>query len=98
MVIHQTCNLSNSAEEVSLAGTFGFVGLTIVGLEVLSAIDEAWSFTLLVFTLEGRTLSPNHFPHAGQGGHGLRLDEVFKVLDLLGIKDSSGPSHGGEGH
>ncbi|MBA0750511.1 hypothetical protein Gogos_001922 [Gossypium gossypioides] len=56
------------------------------------------SFTLLVFTLEARTLSPNHFPHAGQGGHGLQLDEVFKVLDLLGIKDSSGPSHGGGGH
>ncbi|KAK5835326.1 hypothetical protein PVK06_011014 [Gossypium arboreum] len=56
------------------------------------------SFTLLVFTLEARTLSPNHFPHDGQGGRGLRLDEVLEVLDLLGIKDSSGPSHGGEGH
>ncbi|KAL4369735.1 hypothetical protein GQ457_05G018250 [Hibiscus cannabinus] len=57
------------------------------------------SFTLLVCTLEARTLAPNHLRHAvvkpGQGGKGLQLDEV---IDLLGIKDSSGPSNGGEGH
>ncbi|KAK8652431.1 hypothetical protein V6N13_126464 [Hibiscus sabdariffa] len=57
------------------------------------------SFTLLVCTLKARTLALNHLRHAvvkpSQGGKGLQLDEV---IDLLGIKDSSRPSNGGEGH
>ncbi|XVE83927.1 hypothetical protein DITRI_Ditri16bG0127800 [Diplodiscus trichospermus] len=64
-----------------------------------------WSFTLLVSTLEARTLAPNHLRHAimkpespSQQGQGLQLDEVFEVLDLMGIKDSSGPSDRGPGN
>ncbi|XVF16459.1 hypothetical protein REPUB_Repub10bG0032500 [Reevesia pubescens] len=64
------------------------------------------SFTLLVSTLEARTFAPNHLRHAirkpgnpsQRGQAGLQLDKVFEVLDLLGIKGSSGPSGGGEGH
>ena len=64
-----------------------------------------FSFTLLVSTQEARTFPPNYHRHAimkpggpNQQGKGLQLDEVFQVLDLLGIKDSTGPSDGGEGH
>ncbi|XVE83930.1 hypothetical protein DITRI_Ditri16bG0128300 [Diplodiscus trichospermus] len=63
------------------------------------------SFTLLVSTLEARPFAPNHLRHAimkpenpSQQGQALQLDEVLEVLDLLGIKDSSGPSKGGGGH
>ncbi|XVF14129.1 hypothetical protein REPUB_Repub09cG0030700 [Reevesia pubescens] len=63
------------------------------------------SFMLLVFTPEARQLAPNHLNHDSVNTNpsqlwkgGVQLDEVLEVLDLLGMKDSSGPSQGGGGH
>lgn len=63
------------------------------------------SFMLLASTPEARRLSPEHLhgtivkPEGPIGqGQGLQLDDVVEALDLLGIKDSSGPSDRGEGH
>ncbi|EOY02342.1 hypothetical protein QQP08_013833 [Theobroma cacao] len=63
------------------------------------------TFMLLASTPEARRFAPNHLgraimkagPSQRQNG-GPQLDEVVQVLDLLGMKDSSGPSNGGEGH
>ncbi|XVE83929.1 hypothetical protein DITRI_Ditri16bG0128200 [Diplodiscus trichospermus] len=55
--------------------------------------------------VEARMFAPNNLRSAitkpenlGQQRQRLQLDEVFAVLDLLGIKSSSGPSRGGAGN
>ncbi|KAK5820398.1 hypothetical protein PVK06_025445 [Gossypium arboreum] len=63
------------------------------------------SFMLLITTPEARRFALSHADNAvvkanpsQREGGGFDLEKVFQVLDLLKMKDSSGPSGKGEGH